>query len=417
MVIEQHFKEIEGVHRMQCNADHGYIYADQWGSFAACYPYINRIMMTSLPLQPSRAGNVRELLDVKTTVTNPYRRCVGGYGRNINIFFLLAEAVWIVTGRRDVEFLSIFNRQMAEYSDDGEVFHAPYGWRLRNWGVPSEIGASCDTGFDQVAAAVRILANDPETRQVVMSIWNPKFDLGTQSKDLPCNDMVMLKIRNGRLITTVQNRSNDLHWGLPTNIFQFSFLTELMSLCLGVELGTQTHNSQSLHIYEWNKVAERMSDLFVTCGDSLYTAGILPGGKDAVSFMMDFAFESSVAVNRLREITFFLETMIERLLTAYRTGAWAPDEEGYEATIVERSSYFTAVYQLLKTYVNWRWADRVTIEERDRASSEALGRIGGIKWFFQSLEHIPEWDYLVLADNFFRARLSESRRGNQFLDL
>ena len=71
-----------------------------------------------------------------------------------------------------------------------------------------------------------------------MSIWNTDFDLGTQTKDIPCNDLVMLKIRNGKMVTTIQNRSNDLHLGLPTNVFQFSFLTEMMAGCLGIELGT-----------------------------------------------------------------------------------------------------------------------------------------------------------------------------------
>ena len=81
-------------------------------------------------------------------------------------------------------------------------------------------------------------------------------------KDIPCNDIVMLKIREGKLITTIGNRSNDLHLGLPTNIFQFSFLTELIAGALGVELGTQTHNSQSLHVYSWNKSAEVMDKIF-----------------------------------------------------------------------------------------------------------------------------------------------------------
>ena len=235
-------------------------------SFAAVYPVINRYILQYCDLQDSRGGKVRELLDVKTIVTNPYRRCVGGFGRNINIFFLLAEAMWIAAGHKDVEFLTIFNKRMAEFSDDGVVFHAPYGWRLRHWGVPSE-GCAVNQGLDQVTAAVRFLAEDPDTRQVVMSIWNPDLDLGAVTKDKPCNDMVMLKIREGKLITTIQNRSNDLHWGLPTNIFQFSFLTELMSICLGISLGVQTHNSQSLHIYEWNEIAKNMDNEYVKSGE------------------------------------------------------------------------------------------------------------------------------------------------------
>ena len=192
-------------------------------TFSQFYPIINQYMMQNCKLEPSRDGEVREMLDFRTHITNPYRRCVGGYGRDINVFFLLAEAMWIACGRKDVAFLTLFNKQMAEYSDNGKVFHAPYGYRLRHWGIESESEFADPSvenrGFDQVVNAIRILSKNPNTRQVVMEIWNPKFDLGQITKDLPCNDIVMLKIRDGKLITTIGNRSNDLHWGLPTNVF------------------------------------------------------------------------------------------------------------------------------------------------------------------------------------------------------
>lgn len=104
-----------GISRFEFDYRRRVVFTDLRGSFAEVYPYINRTMMTTLPLQDSRAGKVRELLDVKTIINNPYRRCVGGYARNINVFFLLAEAMWIVTGRKDVEFLKIFNGKMVDF--------------------------------------------------------------------------------------------------------------------------------------------------------------------------------------------------------------------------------------------------------------------------------------------------------------
>lgn len=391
-----------GLSRFDFNFERRVAFTDTYGSFAEVYPYINKLMMNNLPLNPSRGGNVRELLDVKTIVNNPYRRCVGGYGRNINIFFLLAEAMWIATGRKDVEFLTIFNSKMADFSDNGETFHAPYGWRLRHWGIASE-SESMDPGFDQVSEAVRLLSADPETRQVVMSIWNPRFDLGVKSKDLPCNDMVMLKIRNGKLVTTVQNRSNDLHWGLPTNIFQFSFLTEIMSLCLGIELGAQTHNSQSLHIYEWNKTAEQMAKLFMADEARRSIYNVREGG---VAYMMDFKFESEVAVNRLREITAFMDELISRLLHRNANGTDPDDEAGFEQYVMEKSTYFWGVYELLKLYVFYKRNRHACLgEDRDQLLNECHGLLGLIN---TSCEADEKWDYMMLARNFFEARLSNA---------
>lgn len=395
-------KSIDGGSVSELESQTTYV-TDPRGSFAQLYPYINATIR-KLPWRNSRGGKVRELLDVKTVITNPYRRCVGGYGRNINVFFLLAEAMWIAVGRKDVEFLTIFNSRMADFSDNGETFHAPYGWRLRHWGIASE-SESADPGLDQVAEAIRLLSADPDTRQVVMSIWNPKFDLGVKTKDLPCNDMVMLKIRDGKLVTTVQNRSNDLHWGLPTNIFQFSFLTEIMSLCLGIELGVQTHNSQSLHVYEWNDITEKMFDLFTNAEYPVNSAqmGLY---NEAISYMMDFNFESEVPVNRLREITVFLEEMIARLLNRNADGGDPEDEAGFQRYVHEKSIYFSAVYQLLKEYISYkRNRGGCLPEDRDQLLKSSISIIDYMPSYYQV---DARWDYLMLARNFFAARLSNA---------
>ena len=55
-------------------------------TFSTIYPFVNHYVLTEKDYQESRAGDIKELLDIKTHITNPYRRCVGGYERNINIF-------------------------------------------------------------------------------------------------------------------------------------------------------------------------------------------------------------------------------------------------------------------------------------------------------------------------------------------
>jgi len=93
--------------------------------FSKIYPLINIELMKVGMEQDSRNGTTREIIDFKTTLTNPYKRCVGGCGRDINVFFLLAEAMWIFARRRDKKFLSILNKNMSNFSDDDENFHAP----------------------------------------------------------------------------------------------------------------------------------------------------------------------------------------------------------------------------------------------------------------------------------------------------
>lgn len=370
-------------------------------TFSEAYPLINSMILDEDKWDESRDGEVKEILNFKTIIDNPYRRCVGGAYRNINIFFLMAESMWIFTGQKDVKFLNFFNKQMKTYSDDGNVFHAPYGFRLRHYGVRSEDKYSEDNlhaaqGYDQVSDAIKIFAANPNTRQVVLSIWNPDFDLGAKSKDIPCNDILMLKIRDNKLVTTIQNRSNDLHWGLPTNVFQFSFLTEMISSCLGIKLGTQVHNSQSLHVYKWNDVAFRMNDIYKHSTDKnsefkeLYSVG-------AKERAVDFKFSHEVPGNRLRELDFMINVIIFNL-TNIANGKEEVKEEINQ--LAEFSSYLYRSYLYLKVYLNYKHVINDNKDAKTSAAREAIKAIEEIDG-----ETWSDWDISILAKNFFAKKI------------
>ena len=80
--------------------------------FSKVYPAINKYVIENGQSEDSRYGPTKEVLNFKTTLKNPYARCVGTSNRDINIFFLLAEALWIFRGERDVDFLKKFNSKM-----------------------------------------------------------------------------------------------------------------------------------------------------------------------------------------------------------------------------------------------------------------------------------------------------------------
>lgn len=385
-------------------------------TFSSVYPIINNYLFNKENYEPSRDGKVKEVLDFKTQITNPYRRCVGGYKRDINVFFLLAEAMWIALGRKDVSFLTMFNKRMSNFSDDGETFHAPYGYRLRHWGIRTEDkfidNLNAAKGYDQVIDAIKILTENPNSRQVVMEIWNPIFDLGYKTKDIPCNDIVMLKIRNGKLITTIGNRSNDLHWGLPTNLFQFSFLTEIMASALGVELGTQTHNSQSLHIYEWNDIAKEMNDSFMMKKEGNEIVGDMYEECGAKERKMDFNFSAELPVNRFREIEFNLQIIIDNLIRL--SNGEEPIEDEIQQ-LADFSKYLYSSYRLLKIYLEYKHKMTVlkSSEEKDVARHTAISEIEVLEASMEddggtgTGDEWINWDVFMLAKNFFASRLSK----------
>lgn len=361
--------------------------------FSKVYPAINAGLMKVISNDiESRNGKTFEALNFKTELTNPLKRCVGTSKRDMNIFFLLAEAMWIWSGKKDVEFLDIFNSNMKQFSDDGVSFHAPYGFRLRHYGKDSfsENCSSCDD-IDQFSKAIQmlggILGDGKETRRVALSIWNPKLDLGRESKDLPCNDMLFLQQRAGKLHATIANRSNDLHWGLPTNIFQFSFILESLSLLLGLEIGTQTHNSKSLHIYKDNPIAQKMIENY--------------GHEDLYDFtnpaLIDFSFDPILsAVGRLEIYDDFIGNVLG-LLSKLNKGTvnYSSFKELCNSSL-GASEYLRNVALLLGVYVEYK---NSTMAPPDALDNERISSIDTINDL-----NIP-LDLLVMANNFFYNRI------------
>ena len=226
-----------------------------------------KLLLHGIPITASSAANARPTIEWPgvfiTEYTNPMRNVLFDAKRDANPFFHYLEAMWILAGRNDVKTLGLILPKMADYSDDGETFHGAYGHRLRHW---PDLG---DNEMDQLEASIQILRNAPTSRQVVMGIWNPALDLGAQTKDMPCNDLIMLKVRNGALNVTVCNRSNDAIWGCyGANAVQFSMLTMYIAARLGVKVGVYMQVSDSFHVYEDNLFWQSFKDEYAADPDS-----------------------------------------------------------------------------------------------------------------------------------------------------
>ena len=193
--------------------------------------------------QSGRGGNTSEVLRAAITIRNPRDRWIPSRVPAMNPAFAIAEVIWILRGRNDAGFLTYFNRKLPRFQGTGPTFHGAYGSRLRN-----------HFGVDQLKRAFAALSTNPNSRQVVLQIWDSRIDFPDDngmpiSADVPCNIVALLKIRNRKLEWTQIMRSNDLFRGLPHNIIQFTSIQEVLAGWLGVELGTYNHFSDSLHVY------------------------------------------------------------------------------------------------------------------------------------------------------------------------
>ncbi len=195
-------------------------------------------------LQDSRAGMTRELLHVNFQISKPRERWVLSREPGINPAFAIAEVFWILAGRNDSQFINYWNPELPRFAGKDEKYHGAYGYRLRQ-----------QFGFDQIERAFTVLDKNPDSRQVVLAIWDSKSDFPAAdgspvSEDIPCNVCSMLKVRDRYLDWMQIMRSNDLFLGAPHNFVQFTMLQEIIAGWLGFKIGVYGHLSDSLHVYE-----------------------------------------------------------------------------------------------------------------------------------------------------------------------
>lgn len=221
-------------------------------------------MKTYAKEENSRNGKVLSIPDpVVLSIANPLQRVLFDPVRNANPFFHLMETVWMLAGGNHVGFPAKFNRTYAQYAEADGIVHGAYGKRWRDHFAPKEIGPRFR--MDQIQLACAILTAEPESRQVVLSMWDPASDLGATVKDRPCNTHIYLRARKTEwtpspdtgvmlpsyaLDMTVCNRSNDLLWGmLGANAVHMTYLHEVLAFGSGMDIGEYRVFTNNCHVY------------------------------------------------------------------------------------------------------------------------------------------------------------------------
>jgi len=159
--------------------------------------------------------------------------------RFLNYTFMVAEWVWIVTGRNDVEMIAYYNKKIADFSDDGRTFFGAYGPRF----------------VAQLQRVIDTLRADPDSRQAWIQVWREPPPEGT--KDVPCTLGWQFFIRNGRLEMHAHMRSSDVWLGLPYDAFNFSMIQLGIAAELGLPVGPTTFMLGSSHLYRQNLQSAR----------------------------------------------------------------------------------------------------------------------------------------------------------------
>ena len=200
-----------------------------------------------------RGQKIREKLAMKFIITNPRSRIPYVRARKFSAQYMIAELLWYISGEQSTEWIANYSSFWRDISDDGKTANSAYGARIFK---PHFCIA--DSSLIQWVYIVNELRKDPDSRRAVIHIRSP-WDSVNAKLDMPCTLALQFFIRDGALHQIVNMRSSDLILGIAYDVPAFTFFQEMLALELGVELGTYTHISNSLHIYERHfKMVEEM---------------------------------------------------------------------------------------------------------------------------------------------------------------
>lgn len=160
-----------------------------------------------------------------------------------------------------------------------------YGFQWRHFGASYQSATADYTGqgVDQLKAIISAIKNDPFSRRIVMSAWNPA-DLDKMALP-PCHMFCQFYVSNNELSCQMYQRSADLGLGVPFNIASYALLTCLLAHVTGLQVGDFVHVIGDAHVYQ-NHIGPLRRQL-LRAPRPFPTLTINPDKTDIESFTID----------------------------------------------------------------------------------------------------------------------------------
>ena len=214
--------------------------------------------------------------------------------KKLHLKSIIYELLWFLNGDTNVKYLQdngvrIWNEWADENGDLGPV----YGHQWRNWNSEE---------IDQIKEVVETLKNNPNSRRMLVSAWNPSVLPDTSvsfSENVangkaalpPCHAFFQFYVADGKLSCQLYQRSADIFLGVPFNIASYALFTMMMAQVCGYKAGDFIHTFGDAHIY--NNHLEQLELQLSREPKPLPTMKLNPEVKDIFSFKFeDFTLEN-----------------------------------------------------------------------------------------------------------------------------
>jgi thymidylate synthase len=162
--------------------------------------------------------------------------------KKLHLRSIIHELLWFLRGDTNIAYLqengvTIWDEWADENGDLGPV----YGHQWRSWPRPG--GGS----IDQISEVVEQIRNNPDSRRLMVSAWNPA-DVEAMALP-PCHCLFQFYVADGKLSCQLYQRSADIFLGVPFNIASYALLTLMIAQVTGLQPGDFVHTFGDAHLY------------------------------------------------------------------------------------------------------------------------------------------------------------------------
>lgn len=155
---------------------------------------------------------------------------------------IIHELLWFLSGDTNTRYLKEHGVSIwDEWADENGELGPVYGRQWRSWAAPD------GRAIDQISWLVDEIKNNPASRRLIVSAWNPA-DLDRMAL-APCHCLFQFFVAEGRLSCQLYQRSGDVFLGVPFNIASYALLTEMVAQVCGLKPGDFVHTLGDAHLY------------------------------------------------------------------------------------------------------------------------------------------------------------------------
>ena len=162
--------------------------------------------------------------------------------KKLHLKSIIHELLWFLSGDTNIRYLKDNGVKIwDEWADENGDLGPVYGYQWRSWPAPD--GKS----IDQIANLVAQIKNNPNSRRLIVSAWNP-----AQVDDMalpPCHCLFQFYVADGKLSCQLYQRSADIFLGVPFNIASYALLTMMLAQVCDLEPGDFILTLGDAHLY------------------------------------------------------------------------------------------------------------------------------------------------------------------------